>query len=192
MGKFKVTLQDGSKHIITTEEPVQSGVFGDIPQNEFDQGRRNFIGNLEKPGAFVRGGIRGLAPGGQPPLQQALRGFKNPALEPRFLQEQQQKPIDAPFPLTGNKAIDLPNIVAGGAGAFATDAAAFGADVVTDPVAMGLMALGKIPGVGQAGKALAGTRIGSTASVRLLRRDDSACPAARLSKPSSSNLPNVL
>ena len=57
----------------------------EIPEKDFQEGRRTAIGDIvERPGAAVRAGARGLIPGGEKPLEAFQRASIDPGTEPRF------------------------------------------------------------------------------------------------------------
>jgi len=141
MGKFRVTLEDGSNVVVTTEEPPEpttGGLAGRIPVSKFEEGERNIAGNIfERPAAAVRGGILSAAKG-ESPLKGFQRGSIDPSKVPTFTELSQKAPVPQIVPFTGRKGIigTGQNILAGAERfqkGLQRDIAATVADIGTNP-----------------------------------------------------------
>jgi len=146
MGKFKITLEDGSQSIITTEEPQEPtvGTFGKVPVSEFEKGERNIVGDIiERPGAAIRAGVRAITPGGETPVEAFRRASIDPGTEETFLEQSQRSSVGQPprniqeFSRTFQSGL-------------ARDVGAAALDIATNPADLLLILSGQAPGIKQA------------------------------------------
>lgn len=153
MGKFRITLEDGSKYIITTEDPTTSGVFGDVPTSEFERGERNIAGNIgERPGAAIRGGLLSVGRG-----EGFKEGFTRGAVDPSKVSTFQEEGAKMASRIAGilPRPLVKPAAFAGSVGA---QAIGFGADIATNPFDLLLTLAGQSPGAKKAGALISKTK----------------------------------
>ncbi len=138
---------------------IVSGIGGTIPREEFEAGRRNWIGNIERPGAAVRSAILGKS---------LKAGFVNPAEAPPFAETFANQEVDTATikalkdmgTLLGSKSLrDVKNFLDIYGADIKGRVAGTATDIVTDPVQLALTAT-----TGIAGKVLAPTRAGQAVS----------------------------
>lgn len=163
MAVYEVTLEDGSSYQIETEEP-KVGVFGKVPVSQYQQGQRNIAGNIfERPGAALRNALLVMTKGN---LQQMGQAYQQGAVNPTNVPSFQKKVLDRYYNDLANITSRLPEKgglrqITTGVGAipgFVLSAAGLGADIATEPANLLLGVGGQVPGIKQAGQAIASTR----------------------------------
>ena len=132
------------------------GVFGRVPVQEYQEGQRNILGNIfDRPAAALRAGVRGLAPGGETPIQAYKRAAISPSTEPTF----QEKGIEKHYAGKEPSAMRT-------AGGFGVSATGLAADIATNPASLLMMIAGKVP----MGKTTLGQKATATRPAQALRK----------------------
>lgn len=156
--KFKVTLDDGSKFMVTTQEEQEEtvGTFGKVPVSKFERGERNVVGNIfERPGAAVREGLRSIKDDGF--VKGFKRGSVNPGVSETFQEEGAKKASDIASRLP--RSLVKPVAFAGSVGA---QSLGFGMDIATNPTDLLLAILGQTSQAKQGASILANTKAGKS------------------------------
>jgi len=144
----KVNLDDLWKSSQTQEAPKQPqaqrfGVFGSVPEQAYQQGERNIMGNVfERPAAAIRSALLTSGDPAKAFQQGAINPGQVPSIQKSMLDDYYQKIPNFP----GKTA--LGNVVSG---------AGMVGDTLTNPADMALMLAGKLPGIQKVGNFIGNT-----------------------------------